>query len=128
MRIVFFDFTVAIVLIAAFSTGCFYDPDRSQIDLLYDSSTPPLVDGGVEGLGAPCDDSTDCAEYAEANYCAANPMSPDQGGQCTILNCTADDCPEGFQCCDCAATILAVIICIDDASAEQAVLFGCTCS
>jgi hypothetical protein len=82
------------------------------------------TDAGV-GLGETCMNSSDCQDYA-ADSCLTHPMSPGDPGYCTIQNCVAADCPEGWQCCDCDS-LGWVIACMDDANAATATSMGCTC-
>lgn len=85
--------------------------------------------GGPTGLGASCADNPDACEGLDADFCAANPIAP-QDAYCTLKDCSPGACPGGYQCCDCtASTILPKEkACLTDADAGLATAAaGCTC-
>ena len=101
------------------SPECDTDTDTGDTE----TDTPDGGDG--TGLGTPCADDGDCAEF-EADLCALNPLDPEAPGYCTFEDCTPGGCPEGYQCCDLSGLGL-TIACLTDADAVQAEGFGATC-
>jgi hypothetical protein len=101
------------------SPDCDTDTDTGDTE----TDTP---DGGDDsGIGTTCSSSEDCADF-EADYCALNPLAPEDPGYCTFENCESGECPDGYQCCDLTGLGLTVA-CLTDVDAEQAEGFGATC-
>ena len=82
-------------------------------------------DGTAVTFGTPCTDDVSCT--GEVDLCLKNPLAPNDPGICTLENCTADDCPDTFLCCDCGS-LGAEIACMPEAEAGTAEMFGCSCS
>ncbi len=91
------------------------------------NGTDSETDGGVSGLGNECVDQPDCAPY-DADYCAINPLTPNDPGYCTIFDCVAGDCPGDYQCCDCTEQGADAAVCMNADDAAAAIGFGCSCS
>jgi hypothetical protein len=86
-----------------------------------------LDDSGAPkpGFGIECTDESACEDYL-ADYCIVSPLAPTEPGYCTVENCSASDCPDGWQCCDCTA-LTWVKACMDDENAATAASLKCTC-
>ncbi len=91
-------------------------------------------DGAVSGsgIGEPCADQPDCAQY-EASACAVSPMTPDEPGYCTFADCDPGGCPAGYKCCDCSTSTMVPedqrgVVCLRDAMAAMAGMGGCMCA
>ncbi|MDJ0761621.1 MAG: hypothetical protein QNJ97_01425 [Myxococcota bacterium] len=132
-----------LVPLAALTTHCFYEPDRSKIssttsgtDTVNDAA--PDDDGGAEcddvplpaGIGEPCLSDRDCPCYG-ANFCLKYFLDPEQEGICTIKDCTFGNCPVGFVCCDCSNSQqllpqFRVIACVLEQGAEE-LMSICSC-
>lgn len=72
--------------------------DETQTDgSVKDSADETII---PEGMGLACTENGGQCDDREASYCTANPMAPD--GYCTITDCAAvaQNCPEGYKCCE----------------------------
>ena len=85
--------------------ACYREEDTSETSTT-DGGSQVDPDGGFDlptGLGAKCDNDTDCAEY-DADYCAVDPTDMQEQGVCTIQDCHLDPtiCPAETDliCCD----------------------------
>lgn len=104
--------------------GCFLSPDENRIDL-YGTDTGCDPGGDiVEGMEDACQDDGDCSEGAPD--CFKNPLDPSQSG-CTIMNCSAEDCPACFKCCDCSSLDPTMILCLPEVELGG-LPTSCTCS
>ena len=92
--------------------GYFYEEGNCYEDLESDTDSDTgahtqqdsgVDDGGASpmGLGAPCSDQSECAQY-QADYCFLDPTHPKMEGICSVRGCTTqpDDCPPSYLCCD----------------------------
>ncbi len=132
----------SIVAVQLLISGCFYDPDRSQIpedtgsmpfnpeDIVGDAGCDASGDAACEnaqpsGLGVVCYSDSECAAY-HANSCVKKTMEASEKGYCTIADCIPQDCARvvGFQCCNCP---LQGAACATDDDATLAETSGCTC-
>lgn len=108
--------------------GQVYDPNEPKlcIPIPEDAGTDTDGDGGVNGIGTECTDDSGC-EGLDAEYCAINPGTGT--GYCSVLDCTTDICPTGYQCCDCtgASMVPQVVVCLTDADSSMVGQVGCTC-
>ena len=78
---------------------------------------------GPTGMGESCTaDGNECDTF-EANYCLFDPTNPAQGGICTIKDCQADECPNGYQCCN----IIMAIVCAPDEAVENILINHGSC-
>ncbi len=76
-------------------------------------------------FGTPCFADTECT--GAVSFCQLDIRKPGEPGICTIRDCVASDCPDGFQCCDCSH-LGQSISCLPDEGAEEAASFTCVCS
>jgi hypothetical protein len=125
-------------------TGSDGDADTdtdTDTDVDMDSGADPDDDAGLDGgdgpdtadengvatgLGEPCEDDDDCAEYG-ASTCGENPLPPYKKS-CTKLDCVATECGDDYDCCDCSSIPeLAIIGCLNIEDATLAALVGCVC-
>ena len=85
------------------------------------------VDGGGDGptFGTTCTADEDCT--GEVDFCLISPFAPNDPGVCTLENCSAEDCPDTFRCCDCSSLGLQVA-CVPEEDAGMVQAFGCSCS
>ncbi len=103
----------------------------SDVDADTDADADSDSDTGdhTGGFGASCtEDDEVCAEFEIATDCVMIPLTAE--GYCTVENCTAEDCPETWQCCDCTnSSILVWNACVKDEDAVLASGIGeCSCS
>lgn len=125
---------LAAVLAALAATGCFYDvddgeyvpPEDTSGDADTDSDGDTDSDTSQTGLGEPCEDDADCAEY-EASTCTVNDYTSEY--YCTFVDCTPADCEGGYECCDCSGVAgFDAVLCLNAEEAEMAsTMAGCTC-
>ncbi len=86
-------------------------------------------DTGPTGLGDSCADAPEVCEGLDADFCAVNPIAP-QDAYCTLRDCSPGACPGGYQCCDCTTSSILPKeeACLKDADAALAgTAAGCTC-
>jgi hypothetical protein len=101
-------------------------------------AAPPATDAASQsdadtgGLGTSCTRDPDCAGK-KASYCLKSPLSPDDPGVCSIPQCTATDCGDGYSCCDCSSAAVPELkawprgICIPRSDVSSVQAFGCVC-
>ncbi len=114
--------------------GFTYDPQENvcvenvdagvdaQVDAQVDAETSADASGvgPISGLWDDCETSGDCT--GDADHCAYSDMG--QVGYCTVTDCTAGSCPDGFWCCDCTAVEWPVM-CADETNTMISTF--CTC-
>ncbi len=114
------------------SMTCVTSSDDTEDTVDSDSTTEQSMDAGAgdagsdsgdvadsdgeSGLDEPCWNDDDCASY-DTKYCALNPLTPDDPGYCTFLDCQPSECPGGYQCCDCTNMDGYPVACVKDADA-----------
>jgi hypothetical protein len=100
-------------------------------DAAPDAASPDGA-AAASALGAACSASSDCA--GRASYCLKDPTAaPTDPGICSIPQCTASDCTDGYACCDCSGAALASLlawpagVCAPSANGSTLTALGCTC-
>jgi hypothetical protein len=96
-------------------------------DLLNDTASDTEI---KTGIGEPCSSDADCAKWPKYKKCLKDPTDLSKPGICTLENCQAADCPAGYKCCDCSASVFLkwpLPICIDNVNAQKLTTL-CTCN